>query len=64
MYACVDQVTDRIKRKLRRFKERKVAETRGRAGLGGLSEKVWTMIFVFLVSRLCFVQLGLWFVLG
>ncbi|CAM9474084.1 unnamed protein product, partial [Hapterophycus canaliculatus] len=39
MYACVDQVTDRIQRKLRRFKERKVAETRGRAGVAGLSDK-------------------------
>eukprot|EP00752_Nemacystus_decipiens_P008851 g7898.t1 len=39
MYACVDEVTDRIKRKLRRFKERKISETRGRAGVGGLSEK-------------------------
>lgn len=40
MYACVDQVTDRIQRKLRRFKERKVAETRGRAGVAGLAEEV------------------------
>ncbi|CAM9224957.1 unnamed protein product [Ectocarpus sp. 4 AP-2014] len=39
MYASVDQVTDRIQRKLRRFKERKVAGMRGRSGLGGLSEK-------------------------
>ncbi|CAN0280201.1 unnamed protein product [Ectocarpus fasciculatus] len=39
MYASVDQVTDRIQRKLRRFKERKVAGMRGRSGVGGLSEK-------------------------
>lgn len=47
MYACVDQVTDRIKRKLRRFKERKVAETRGRAGVGGLSDKVCVCEYPF-----------------
>lgn len=40
MYACVDLVTDRIRRKLRRFKERKVDETRSRSGVGNLSEQV------------------------
>lgn len=40
MYACIDEVTDRIQRKLRRFKERKIKETRGRAGVAGLSDKV------------------------
>ncbi|CAN0442914.1 unnamed protein product, partial [Laminaria digitata] len=39
MYACVDLVTDRIRRKLRRFKERKVDQTRSRPGVGGLSEQ-------------------------
>lgn len=40
MYACVDLVTDRIRRKLRRFKERKVSETRNRPGVGDLSDQV------------------------
>lgn len=40
MYACIDEVTDRIQRKLRRFKERKVKETRGRSGVAALSDKV------------------------
>ena len=53
MYACVDLVTDRIRRKLRRFKERKVDETRSRPGVGNLSEQVGVGAALGLASRYC-----------
>lgn len=40
MYACVDLVSDRISRKLRRFKERKIASKKKRVALGESSEEV------------------------
>lgn len=40
MYASIDLVTDMIRRKLRRFKERKVAEKRHRQPLAQSSEEV------------------------
>lgn len=58
MYACIDEVTDRIQRKLRRFKERKVKETRGRSGVAALSDKVGVS------SRRGFLFGSVWFWLG
>lgn len=64
MYACIDEVTDRIQRKLRRFKERKITETRGRPGVAGLLDEVVIVFASFHYFCLLASPLSSWPVFG